>query len=605
MPSINEILQGRYRIVSQMGQNGTGPIYQAFDENLNADVVLREIPVKLGKVTTPAQMESMRAAFTGEAEILGGITHELFIRIRDYFTELDGHYLVMESVEGDYLNRLLEEKGQAFSVTDVAAWADRLLDGLNYLHTQAPPLIHGDIKPQNIKLSSDGKVKLLALGVARNQQKGSTITEQAFDATALHYLPLEQIWGNLDRASQKVISNSYDEASEELLMQPADARSDIYALGATLYHLLTGQRPIDALERSIDILEGKADPLPTPTKLNPNVPPEISYVLMKALEIKREKRFESVLMMRQVLKTVSLRAKEREAQEAQDVKKQTLIAAPEIRLPEPKQLKIGQPASAQKETEVEADPQKQLEMIKARLLEAENRRQLAEQRAADAERRLQEKEISISKAPEEASVLDIPDAPAGATALRAVEDDFAQVLEMPEAPEKPAPIARPSFAARQTSQKTQASQTSPASGGFASFEMQAKQKRSSIPMLAAAAVILIAGAAGFGIWSFMSAGPSGAGKPEQTISTPVTSLSEQAKPESAADTASSSSENAAQPGVTDAQENTGAPASATTAANPQSVKTKPAAQPTKPPIAAKSPAKQKKALTVDDLINDN
>ncbi len=601
MPSTNEILQGRYRIVSPMGQNGTGPVYKAFDETLKADVILREIPIKLSKVTTPAQMESMKSAFTNEAEVLGGITHELFIRIRDYFSEIDRHYLVMEAVEGNYLSRSLEERGGAFSVSEVAGWADHILDGLNYLHTQMPPLVHGDIKPQNIKLSGDGSVKLLALGVARNPQKESSITEQAFDATALHYLPLEQIWGNLDLASQKVISNSYDEAAEELLMQPPCARSDIYAFGATLYHLLTGQRPIDALERSIDLLEGKADPLPTPTKLNANVPPEISYVLMKALEIKREKRFESVLLMRQVLKTAFLRAKEREAQ---DVKKQQVITPPEIRLPEPKQIKADGLLSMQKEQEVEADPQKQLEMIKARLQEAENKRLLAEQRADDAERRLHEKEISISKAPEDALVLDIPDAPVNATALKAVPNDLAPVLEMPEspapvsrAPVSRPPVSRPSVAAR------------PASGDFEfSLGQQTAEKRSRLPMLAAAAVLVVAGGAGLGIWSFMS---SGAAKSEQGIPTPVMSLSETAKPEppkseppksepGAENATATTPETVSQPGTVDAGQET-APSSA----SQQGIRPRSTPLPAKPAIAAKTPAKQKKALTVDDLINDN
>ncbi len=599
MPSTNEILQGRYRIVSPMGQNGTGPVYKAFDETLKTDVVLREIPIKLNKVTTPAQMESMRSAFTDEAEILGGITHELFIRIRDYFSEVDRHYLVMEAVEGNYLSRSLEERGGAFSVSEVAGWADHILDGLNYLHTQAPPLVHGDIKPQNIRLSGDGSVKLLALGVARNPQKGSSITEQAFDATALHYLPLEQIWGNLDLASQKVISNSYDEAAEELLMQPPCARSDIYAFGATLYHLLTGQRPIDALERSIDLLEGKADPLPTPTKLNANVPPEISYVLMKALEIKREKRFESVLLMRQVLKTAFLRAKEREAQ---DVKKQQVIPSPEIRLPEPKLIKADGAPSMQ--MEVEADPQKQLEMIKARLQEAENKRLLAEQRADDAERRLHEKEISISQAPEDSIVLDIPDAPVNApanaaanvTGLKAVPSDTAPVLEMPErpAPVSRPPASRPSVAARPTSNNFEFS-----------LGQTSVEKRSRLPMLAAAAVLVVAGGAGLGIWSFMS---SGAAKSEQGIPTPVMSLSEPAKPElpksepGAENTAATTPETASQPGAVDAGQETAASPSS---AGQPGIRPRNTPPPAKPAIAAKTPAKQKKALTVDDLINDN
>src|SRR5690606_20170290 len=123
--------------------------------------------------------------------------------------------------------------------------------------------------PQHIKMTADGKLKLLAYGIASGIASalepgiGNPGTEQ----TQLHFSPLEQIWEGLDKASQKVITNSYDEKSEMLLKQPADARSDIFGLGATLYYLATGKKPVDALERSIDILEGKEDPLVSPSML--------------------------------------------------------------------------------------------------------------------------------------------------------------------------------------------------------------------------------------------------------------------------------------------------------------------------------------------------
>jgi eukaryotic-like serine/threonine-protein kinase len=591
MPATNEILQGRYRIVAQLGQNGTGPIYEAYDETLKTDVILREILVWLGKVTTPSKMDSMKAAFAQEANILSGITHEAFIRIRDHFSDTDRHYLVLEPAEGEYLTELLEKNGGPFPVAEVSGWADRMLEGLHHLHTKMPPMFHGDIKPQNIKVNVEGKVKILALSVARDPEKGSSITEQAFDATALHYLPLEQIWGNLDLASQKVIAANYDETSEEILMQPPDARSDIYGLGATLYHLFTGYRPMDALERSIDILEGKSDPLQTPTKLNPSVPPEISYVLMKAMEIRREKRFESVLLMRQVLKTAAVRAKERETQEA---KKNPAIAAPEIRLPEP--VRAVPPAPVAKESASETDPARQLEMIKARLQEAENRRLAAEQRASDAERRLHEKEIETSKSPDvvayaanEAQILELPE-PAVPSLVKTAPGEPAQVLEMPvKSAVKP-----------RTHQKEEQE--------FAfSYEQDApKASGSQWKLLAAAAVLVVVGGGAFGIWTMISPGAAG------PIQAPVMSLNDTAKPDSV--TADQSAQPIPAPaGETQAQAaNETAPVSdapaqtAGSVSNPAAMKTRAAApQPTKPAIAAKTPAKQKKAITVDDLINDN
>jgi len=610
MLALNEDLQqGRYRIVNQLGQNGTGLVYDAYDNVLETNVVLREIQVKLNKVTTPAQLETNKAAFAEEAKVLAGITHGSFIHIKDHFSEIDRHYLVMESVDGKYLNELLEKNGGAFPLSDVTAWADQLLDALTYLQSQSPAIIHSDIKPQNVKLTSDGRVKLLALSAGGNSEStvNAGLNNQAFEAASLNYLPLEQIWGKLDLASQKVISNSYDEASEELLMQPPDARSDIYALGATLYHLLTARRPVDALERSIDILEGKPDPLPTPSRLDPNIPPEISYVLMKALEIKREKRFDSALMMRQVLKTAALRAKEREAL---DTKKQQVIPAPEIRLPEPKQLEHDRAPHGQK-AEMETDPQGQLELIKARLLEAENRRLQAEERAAEAERRLLEKENKEPRAMEtvatdvhayheDAQLLDLPNMLHTTAEPAITEEDLAPVLDIPlDIPSAPVRIKRPAAVPVAAA----AAHSSIASDDFElSFAAQPKDKKVLWRTLALAAVLVVAVGAGFGIWSFMSSGSAGSDKP---VPGAAMSLTDSAKPEPAAETPLTTTETTAQTPQTGA-----APADTavteTTAGQP-AIKTKAAPTPAKKPdvAVAKPSPKQKKAVTVDDLINDN
>jgi len=117
----------------------------------------------------------------------------------------------------------------------------------------------------------------------------------------LNYRPLEQLWGGLDGASQKVILNSYDERSRRILQQPLDARSDIYSVGATLYHVLTRTLPKDALERSIEILDGNSDPLTAPADLDSSIPEEISEVIMKSMELRREHRYDSAAIMRQVL----------------------------------------------------------------------------------------------------------------------------------------------------------------------------------------------------------------------------------------------------------------------------------------------------------------
>ena len=118
-------------------------------------------------------------------------------------------------------------------------WGDQLLDALDYLHTQEPQIVHRDIKPQNLKLTSRGQIILLDFGLAKGQTAGvSVVTTASIFGYTPNYAPLEQIQGF-----------------------GTDARSDIYALSATLYHLMTGVKPPDALTRAAALVNGEKDPL--------------------------------------------------------------------------------------------------------------------------------------------------------------------------------------------------------------------------------------------------------------------------------------------------------------------------------------------------------
>lgn len=386
MLAINEVLQqGRYRITNCFEHETSGAGYEAYDNVLETNVLLKEIAVDLKKAETDQPTETLKSAFDGEAKILTEIKHESLLHVRDYFSEIDCQYLVSEAVEGSDLGELLEKNKSALRLADVTKWADQLLDALHYLHTRTPPIFHLDIKPQNIKLTADGKIKLLAFGVVENPNVAEA--SQNLDHAALHYSPLEQIWSGLDRASQNVIANSYDETSEKILNQPADARTDIYRLGATLYHLMTARLPVDALERSIDILEGKTDPLPPPHRINPQIPPEISRVVVKAMEIKRENRFFSAIVMRQVLRTAVTRAKERASEQ---LKREREEAARKIQLAEQQKIERERQAAEQKRIGAEVRQKRENESIKNRLRESEAKRLQAEKRAAEAEKRLLE-----------------------------------------------------------------------------------------------------------------------------------------------------------------------------------------------------------------------
>lgn len=292
--------KGRYRIISNFTEDETGGLYEAYDTVSNANVVLRETVGSNGSVMTPAQLDEINNAFAGEAETLKEVRHESLLSVQDYFSEIDRHYLVMESIDGFDLTKFLqpEEKSPAFG--DVMKWADQVLAALDYLHTLPESVVHRDIRPANIRLTSNFKVKVLTSGLGSSDVIMASAGNPA-DSSVLNYRPLEQLWGGLDPASQKVITNSYDDRSRRILQQPLDARSDIYSVGATFYHVLTRTLPKDALERSIEILDGNMDPLIPPAELDSSIPEEISEVIMKSMELRREHRYDSATIMRQVL----------------------------------------------------------------------------------------------------------------------------------------------------------------------------------------------------------------------------------------------------------------------------------------------------------------
>lgn len=240
-------------------------------------------------------------SFESESQILTTIRHDSILRVFDYCSKNGYHYLATEITGGANIQELFREKPEIFSVPNVLKWSEQLIAALSYLHTQSPPHVHGEIKPENIVLTPNGKIKLLPFGISSRAVETTPLRTQHFDVVDLHFSPLEQIWSSLDSVSQKTLLRNYDETSEQILFRPLDQQSDIFALGATLYYLFTHRAPIDALERSIDLLDGKKDPLPAPAALNPAIPAEISNLLVNALAIKRENRPASAATMLKII----------------------------------------------------------------------------------------------------------------------------------------------------------------------------------------------------------------------------------------------------------------------------------------------------------------
>ncbi len=282
------ILQGRYRIVRQLGQGGMGAVYEAVDERLDTTVALKE---------TLFTDERLRRQFEREARLLARLHHPALPRVSDHFSEGDGQFLVMQFVPGDDLSEMLSRRQGPFPTSQVLSWADQLLDALDYLHTQEPQIIHRDIKPQNLKLTSRGQIILLDFGLAKGQGGDiSRVTAASIFGYTPNYAPLEQIQG-----------------------LGTDLRSDLYSLAATIYHLLTGIKPPDALSRAAALVNGQQDPLRSASQTNPAVTPQLDEVLKKAMAQNRDQRYASAEDMRKALHVGDQTATIRDRSEAQTV----------------------------------------------------------------------------------------------------------------------------------------------------------------------------------------------------------------------------------------------------------------------------------------------
>ncbi len=265
-----QILRDRYQIVRIIGQGGMGNIYLASDLRLEGrQTAVKEI--EHDQSLTAELLKQAREQFQREATTLARLDHPNLPKVSDYFS-IDNHdYLVMDYVPGKDLRTLMTEALQAKTFLEeniVLEWCAQLADALTFMHDQEPPILHRDIKPSNVKLTPSGVVKLVDFGLVKLLAKGeATITILQGQGTA-YYTPLEQYGGD----------GSY-----------TDARSDVYAFGATLYHLLTNQAPLEARDRFLN-----PDALPHPRQLNPKISPRVERAIMEAMALHPNDRPDSV-----------------------------------------------------------------------------------------------------------------------------------------------------------------------------------------------------------------------------------------------------------------------------------------------------------------------
>lgn len=269
------ILRDRYKLTNIVGQGGMGSVYRAEDLRLPGRLcAIKE--VKPDPDAPPEIAAQEQAQFLQEASILAQLDHPGLPKVSDFFAENGRDYLVMDYVPGYNLRELLIQEQGFLPEPRVLDWADQICSALTYLHMQDPPVLHRDIKPANIKLTPDNRIKLVDFGLVKllAPDDNRTITVVQGRGTAL-YTPLEQYGGDGGHT---------------------DVRTDIYALGATFYHLLTNVPPPDAKARFLQPAS-----LRNPMTINPAISSYVAEAIMWAMEMHPNDRPESIEQFRRVL----------------------------------------------------------------------------------------------------------------------------------------------------------------------------------------------------------------------------------------------------------------------------------------------------------------
>jgi len=272
-----EVLRNRYRIRRIIGQGGMGSIYLADDLRLEGrQCAIKE--VEHDRTLPPDLIKEARKQFMQEATVLARLDHPNLPKVSDFFSVGGRDYLTMDYVPGKDLRTLINEarqKGEFIPESDILAWASQLADALNYLHSQDPPILHRDIKPSNLKLTPTGLLKLVDFGLVKIlASEEVTITILQGRGTAL-YTPLEQYGGDVGHT---------------------DARCDIYSFGATLYHLLTNQPPMEARERFLH-----PESFIPPRQINPDISIRTERAVVWAMNLHPDDRPENIRVFQEAL----------------------------------------------------------------------------------------------------------------------------------------------------------------------------------------------------------------------------------------------------------------------------------------------------------------
>ena len=257
MSKVGLVLDGKYEILKEIGQGGMSIVYVAMDNRLNKQWAVKEL-----KNDGSQSVEMQLKGIEREANILKKVDHPVLPRIVDIIDKDGTVYVVMDYIQGLALDRILKEEG-AQSQEKVIEWAKQLASALDYLHSLNPPIIYRDMKPSNIMLQPDGRVKLIDFGTAKEYK-----VENIADTTAL---------GTRGYAAPEQFGDEQGHG-----IYKTDARTDIYCLGATIYHIVTGKNPCEPPYEMRPIREW-----------NPALSSGLEKIIMKCTQPNPEDRYQN------------------------------------------------------------------------------------------------------------------------------------------------------------------------------------------------------------------------------------------------------------------------------------------------------------------------
>lgn len=253
MAQTGSVIDNKYEILKQIGKGGMSTVYLAMDKRLNKQWAVKEINKAVNDKNNEVVVQSLLA----EANLMKRLDHPSLPRIVDIIDNGRTIYVIMDYIEGESLDKILNTNGPQPQAL-VVEWAKQLCDVLSYLHNQKPPIIYRDMKPANIMLKPEGKLKLIDFGIAR-EYKQNNMTDTVSLGTRGYAAP-EQFGG----------------------MGQTDARTDIYCLGVTLYHLLTGQNPAEPPYELYPIRQW-----------NPSLSSGLEYIVQKCTQLNPDDRYQN------------------------------------------------------------------------------------------------------------------------------------------------------------------------------------------------------------------------------------------------------------------------------------------------------------------------